>query len=149
MMSTLTVSHYIYLSKEQRYHLHQGKNIETVGICIPVWFQKGNTSEPAQEVFCKYIISNDKKGTLVSYTDTGYQINMPSVVISDGDIDESVKKAVQMKLGTSDRLLDQEDGGVEWCEFRFYQKINIDKKEYYNIHFVEIKPIEILQDTIG
>ena len=55
-MATLTVSHYIYLSREQRYELNDGKDIEIVGICVPVWFQKGNTSEPAQEIFCKYKI---------------------------------------------------------------------------------------------
>jgi len=148
-MSTLTVSHYLYLTKEQRYDLHNGVDIETIGICIPVWFRKGDTSEPAQEIFCKYRLSNDRIGAKVQNSDEGYEINMPSVNIMDNDVDESVRKAIQIKLGTSERLLDQRDGGAEWCEFRYYQKIMIDEKEYYNIHFVEIKPLEILHDTIG
>ena len=77
-MATLTVSHYLYLTKEQRYSLNEGKDIDVVGICVPVWFSKGNTSEPAQEIFCKYKIQNPRQGDNIKQTDDGFTIIMPN-----------------------------------------------------------------------
>ena len=57
-MLTLVISHNINLSREERYNLHQGKPVTTVGVSVPVWFEKGNTSEPAQEVFVLYRLTN-------------------------------------------------------------------------------------------
>jgi hypothetical protein len=57
-MLTLTVSHNIFLTKKQRYELSVVEStLEVIGISFPVWFYKGKTSEPAKEVFCKYILS--------------------------------------------------------------------------------------------
>ena len=64
-MATLTISHYIYLTKEQRYALHERQPIEAIGISVPVWFNKGNTSEPAKEIFCKYQIANESVNKIV------------------------------------------------------------------------------------
>ena len=52
-MATLTISHYVYLNREQRYDIHDLKPVEVIGVSVPVWFNNGNTSEPAKEVFCK------------------------------------------------------------------------------------------------
>jgi hypothetical protein len=149
IMPTLTVCHYLYLTREQRYALHEGQELEVTGITVPVWFHKGNTSEPAQEIFCKYKLTNDRQGTRVVNNAEGYEINMPSVEVKNEYVDSELIKSVQNKLGTTERLLDQEDGGLEWCEFKFFQKMQIENKQYYNIHFVEIKPLQILTDTLG
>jgi hypothetical protein len=148
-MATITVSHYIYLSREQRYELNDGKDIEIVGICVPVWFQKGNTSEPAQEIFCKYKISNKKTGANVKQIDEGFDISMPSLEFEDEKTNEETKKIVQKKLGTSENLLDLKDGGQEICEFRIYQKLQVKNELHHLVHFIEIKPIEILMDSVN
>jgi hypothetical protein len=136
-MATLTVSHHLYLTKEQRYELNQGKEIKTVGVCVPVWFQKGNTSEPAQEIFCKYKIYNPKTGANIKQDDEGF------------DIEGEGKIAIQKKIGTSENLLDYKDGGESKCDFKLYQKLLINDSLHHLVHFIEIKPIEILLDTMG
>ena len=55
-MATLTISHHIYLTDEQRYKIHNGEYLSLQGIARPVWFYKGSTSEPAQEIFCPPLI---------------------------------------------------------------------------------------------
>ena len=74
---------------------------------------------------------------------------MPHIdMISTGDqINQEFKKVVQNKIGTSDNLLDSADGGTGFCEFKFYQKMQIKKKLHHVIHFVEIKPLDILDDS--
>lgn len=149
-MATLTVSHYLYLSKDERYALHEGKTIETVGVCIPVWFEKGNTSEPAQEVFCKYKMHNPKSGVDIKQSNDGFEIWFPSIQKDEEHlVDDEMKVAIQKKLGTSDNLLDYKDGGSTKCEFRIYQKLLVNETLHHLVHFVEIKPIELLMDTIS
>ena len=152
-MATLTISHHIYLTDEQRYKIHNGESLSLQGIAIPVWFYKGSTSEPAQEIFCHYTLKNDKSGTNVTFSakEGRFIVNMPHIEIISGDakIDYNFKKVVQNKVGTSDNLLDPKDGGTGFCEFKFYHKLEIDKKLHHLIHFVEIKPIDMLDDTLG
>jgi len=157
-MATLTISHYLYLDRDQRYGLHNGNSIEVIGVAVPVWFKKGNTSEPAPEIFCKYKLVNNKTGGNIIRNNQGYTITMPHIELYGDDeknddlevekMYEEVLRAYQQKIGTSDRLLDIEDGGVESVEFRYYHKVEIDKKLHHVIHFVEIKPIDMLVDTI-
>ena len=158
-MATLTISHYLYLDRDQRYGLHNGNSIETTGIAVPVWFKKGNTSEPAPEIFCEYKLVNNKTGANIFRTTQGYTITMPHIELigeskksDDPEVEkmyDEVLKAYQKKVGTTDRLLDAEDGGVESVEFRYYHKVEIDNKLHHVIHFVEIKPIDILVDTLS
>lgn len=148
-MSTLTISHYIYLTKEQRYSLHNGNQLEVIGISVPVWFDKGNTSEPATEVFCKYKLTNDEIGKFIKKSEEGYEINLPQKSeFLEKDIPKEIKGVVEIQLGTSERLLDHEDGGVAALEFRQYTKIDEGRK-YNIVHFVEIKNNEILSDTLS
>jgi len=151
-MATLIVSHYIYLNREQRYGLHEGKPQEVVGVAIPVWFNKGNTSEPAAEVFCRYTLSNDRQGVHIHKNEEGFKINLPNLQELNGvdvPVDSMLKKTIQQRLGTSDMLLDLDDGGQEACEFKFYEKLLIGSENHHLVHFVEIKPEAILIDTLG
>jgi hypothetical protein len=133
MAATLTISHYIYLTREERYGLFRGEKLETTGISVPVWFRKGDTSEPAQEVFCKYIITNSLSFKSIVQTDEGYALNLPQTFYGK---DNST---------TAKKLLDVEDGGCEELTYRQYSKID---KNVGVVHFIEIKPIEILLDTL-
>ena len=161
-MATLTISHHIYIDRQQRHALHNGETLEVTGVAIPVWFQKGNTTEPAPELFCRYKLSNDRKGATIARTTTGFHINLPHLELlgdlkkqedeNDPELDkmyDEVLKAYQRKYGTSEMLLDFEEGGIERSEFTYQYKVDIDNKLHYALHFVEIKPIEMLQDTLS
>ena len=141
---TLTVAHNIFLTKEERYKLHAGETIEVIGVSIPVWFKKGTTSEPAQEVFCLYKLMNEAGNRAIMQCDGGYSVNLPQQTSEDDP--SSVKLAGE--IPTSDRLLDIKDGGSEWLEFRQYNKVHQGKLKFNVVHFVEIKPIELLQETL-
>jgi hypothetical protein len=150
-MATLTISHHLYLTDEQGYSLHDGKMIEIFGVAIPVWFHKGNTSEPAQEVFCKYKITNDKSGPNIICNQEEFIVNMPHIDITQNNdikIDELFKKSVQLKIGTSDNLLDIKDGGNDHCDFKLYHKLEINKKLHHLIHFFEMKKLDSLLDSL-
>jgi hypothetical protein len=146
-MATLTIAHYLYLNKEQRYKLHAGETLEVVGISIPVWFHKGNTSEPAKELFCRYKLTNRPKSKTIMPTEEGYCINLPQKLESDKEENE-VYDAVNSQIGHSEMLLDIKDGGSEYLEFRQYNKVEQENHSFNVVHFVEIKPNEILEDTM-
>ena len=149
-MATLTVSHYIYLSREQRYKLHSGESLEVTGISVPVWFHRGTTSEPAKEMFCKYKLTNEAVNTAITTMDEGYNINMPQKFELGGEnVPAEVQEVVVVQLGTSEKLLDLQDGGSEWLEFRQYNKVQQGVHKFNIVHFVEIKPNELLQDTMN
>ena len=136
MAATLTISHYIYLTREERYALFEGKRLETIGVSVPVWFRKGDTSEPTQEVFCKYTITNKLSFRSIVQNDEGYTLNLPQTFYGK---DNST---------TAKKLLDVKDGGCEELTYRQYSKIDVNNKDISVVHFIEIKTIEILHDTL-
>ena len=169
---TLSIVHNIYLNKEERYLLHRGKKITVVGSSLPVWFYKGDTSEPAEEVFCKYILTN-KKGkkdvSPIEITKQGYKINLPQ--LPEGYKDPEVLTDVQWrkmtnkqksdwydanaKPITSEKLLDYPDGGVKSLTFKVLEikKIVSDDKKIkdYEInvfHIVLIKDYDDFKQSL-
>lgn len=78
-MKTLTISHHIYLDEEEKKDLEADKQIEVTGISVPVWFEKGNTSEPAKEVFCKYYIEKTNVETPIKALNNGYVIKLSDI----------------------------------------------------------------------
>lgn len=148
-MATLIISHNIYLNREQRYALHERTPQDAVGISIPVWFHKGNTSEPAKEIFCKYQITNDSSIKAVVPTNDGYIINIPQhIKFKSNSISEEVRDFLNQNISTSEKLLDLKDGGSEWLDFRSFGKISHNEIIYNVIHFIEIKPMESLLSTL-
>jgi len=131
-MLTLTISHNIFLTREERYKVTSGEPIEILGISVPVWFLKGNTSEPAKEIFCKYIVTNDGKNTPIFATPTGFQLNLPKII----DEQNSEKK-----------LLDVDDGGAECLFYREFNRI-YKPISYDIIHYVQIMPYEMMLKTL-
>jgi len=136
MFTTLTISHYIFLNREERYSLFEGNPIETIGFNVPVWIDKINTSEPAIEVFCKYYLTNIKESIPITPNPDGYTLNLPQIFINS-------------KTPSSIRLLDVKDGGCEEMTFKQYSKTTKDKNNFNIVHFIEIKPIEVLLQTIS
>ena len=143
-MATLTISHYLYLTKEQRYQLHERKPIEVIGISVPVWFNKGSTSEPAKEIFCRYQLTNDSVNRNMVTTDEGYNINIPQNVEV-----YTIEPITATHFSTSEQLLDFAEGGVEFLEFKQYNKIQKKMHKFNVVHFVEIKTVEKLLETLN
>lgn len=140
MNLTLTISHNIYLNYEQRYALHIGKEVEVVGVSTPVWVYR-KTSEPANEIFCKYKITPTEHQLFIKHNAKGYDILLPKhhhnpdgkrenpTVISD--------------------ILDFKDGGVEWLAFRQYNEVRKNKRNITIAQFIEIKDVEELIQTLS
>lgn len=154
-MLTLVISHYIYLNREQRYKLFDGENIETFGVSVPVWFDKGTTSEPAKEVFCRYLVKNVKNHEAIKTLKDGYEINIPQSVRPLAKFEEqedysiNSKKKISNYFDRSLKLLDPEDGGAEWLEFKQYATMKHKRKKVEVVHSVEIKDIRILENTLS
>jgi hypothetical protein len=146
-MATLTISHYIYLTKDERYKLHEGQPMEVVGVSVPVWFHKGSTTKPAQEMFVKYRLTNCLPNRAITAFEEGYCINLPQK--NDLTAPIQVQQAVGVEVGTSERLLNYKDGGSEYLEFRQYSKVQKHKRTFNVVHFVELKPVEDLLETLS
>lgn len=131
-MLTLTISHNIFLTREQRYSISNKETIEAIGVSVPVWFYRGNTSEPAKEIFCRYVLTNNAKSDPIVPIVEGYKINLPIKVE-----DSSVEK----------KLLDIADGGAECLFYREFNKV-YKPTQYDLIHFVQIMPIEMMEKTL-
>jgi hypothetical protein len=159
-MSILIVSHNIYLTREERYSLVSKIPIEVVGVSIPVWAKEGVTTEPAKEVFCKYEISDNGSKKLVSFSNNKYQIVLPSSnghIVSRPTNEEwrQISKENQelwyehhQPIPTSKNLLDMKDGGAAYLKFRYRTIIVKEEQKTPVFHFVEIKPIEILLESL-
>lgn len=159
-MLTLVISHNIALSKEQRYKLHNRETIDTVGVSVPVWFEKGNTSEPAQEVFVAYKLTNSTEDFAIKMTKDGYEINIPQpnpeLESQLQSVNANVLEAlgVQKEIPTSKNLLDVGDGGSAYIQFRQFAKSGLvidgkkTKKTLSIVHSVEIRTNEELKQTL-
>lgn len=146
-MLTLIVSHNIGLTKEERYKLHNGETIDVVGVSVPVWLEKGTTSEPANEVFVKYKLTNIKKNQQIKTNEFGYEINIPQ-------INTEVKEESSINFPNSKNLLDIKDGGIEFLEFKQYSQSSLiidGEKTNRNlnvVHSIEIRKIEEIINSL-
>lgn len=157
---TLSIAHNLYLTREQRYDWHQGKELTVIGVSVPVWFHGGVTSEPAAEVFSKYkLYAGDH--IFITHNKEGYEITIPPEPLAvpqfpPDDIWNKLSKEEQEKWHNENEhqpsvksLLDVKDGGSAWLAFRQYNKVKKNKKFLHVIHFVEIKDMEVLIETLA
>lgn len=161
-MLSLTIHHNIYLTKEQRYKLHNQEDITVIGVSVPVWHINKMTSEPAKEVFCKYKIKNPKVEIPIVILEDGYEISIPyregvGLEISDDEwrrlLREDSEKLENMYRNTiqevsSKNLLDLKDGGSEHLSYRELNKTKSKDKIFNIMHCVKIEKIEKLTSTI-
>jgi hypothetical protein len=140
MSLTLTVSHNIFLDRNQRYSLFNGNAIEVTGVSIPVWYYQGITSEPANEIFCTYKLIPDDNKIHINYNKSGYEMFLPlSAYQPEGDN----SSPISLK-----NILDLKDGGIAWLAFRQFGKAKKNNRTINIVHFVEIKTIEELDSSI-
>ncbi len=160
-MLTLVISHNIALTREERYRLSEGQEVNVVGVSTPVWFEKGNTSEPAHEVFVNYKLTNEKTPSVVKITTDGYEMNMPQKNAEAEAEIKTVPEPLLAALGVNKNfpdaksLTDVKDGGAEFLQFRQYARSNLvvdgekTRTPLNIVHCVEIKPIEEVIQTLA
>ncbi len=145
-MLTLSISHNIFLTKEERYKLYEGQTIEIIGVSVPIWFKNGSTTEPGKEVFCQYRLRNKPPSKAIIMIKNGWEITLPN---ADADVIQDFFKKygnedLMKDIQSAKNLLDIKDGGSQWLQFRQYNKMKKNKKYYHILHSVEIKPVELL-----
>lgn len=135
-MLTLNVSHHIFLTKEQRYEIGLNrKEVEVVGVSVPIWFHVGKTNEPGREVFCKYRIRITREAISVKTHDEGYIINLPEYL---QDIEDPVGLM----------LLDSKDGGRESVSYKEMSVVRDDGDKYTMVNVVEISDYDKMVESI-
>ena len=137
---TLAILHNVFLTENQRVNLNNGDSVEVTGVSVPVWFYKGNTSEPAIEVFCKYLLTNIPDDYPVTQMDDGYKINMPQ-----GDQTGEVPLAED---GPALKVLVGKYEGMS-TNFRRYNKVTEKGQRTNVVHTVEINDMETLEESLS
>jgi hypothetical protein len=161
-MLNLAIQHNIHLTREQRYMLHDGQTIDTIGVSVPVWFMQKKTSEPAKEVFCQYKLSNPKKDMPIQILEDGYEITLPyregtELTISDEEwrylffnnqsrLDALYKNIIPEI--SSKHLLDVKDGGCGCLNYREHNKAKHGDRMMTIMHYICIESIEVLLENI-
>lgn len=162
-MLNLAIHHNIWLSRDQRYALHDGTDVTVVGISIPVWVSENkHTSEPAKEIFCKYYLKNPKYDHAIQILNDGYEITLPNrsgtlPALTDDEwmilnhykpekLDELYNRCI--KQVNSQNLLDIVDGGSKYLSFREHNKVKRPEGLVNFIHFVNMMDVESLYETM-
>ena len=164
-MLILSILHKIFLTPDEARKLHGGEEIEVVGISIPVWSFDGNTSEPAEEIFCKYKLTNKKQESIKVEAD-GYRINVTQLPEDyvESDLKDKLTNETWMKMSSAERqewydknkeplsskmILPLNEGGSEHLHFKEFNKIKKKDKVTTLIHIVEIELMKNLTDTLS
>lgn len=124
----LTIAHNLFPTREERYGF-EGENTEIsmVGICLPVWVSGIATSEPAEEVYCRYRLRNylTPGEESVHMTADGFTISL-----ADKSLWGSVK--------------DVKDGGSGSIYLTHQGKLVNNGAEVLVIHYINIQDISVL-----
>lgn len=162
-MLKLSIVHNIFLNEEDLTLLRSGKDIEIIGVSLPVWSFGMVTSEPAEEVFCKYLISNNleknQPDTIKTLKD-GYKLYLPDYCqkmklpinplnlqeLSEEDKTKCVMEDNQIFLIKESNVLSEDS------EFIFYEqihKIKEDRKVRLVTHVVKISKLKDFFDSLS
>ena len=161
-MLSLTIHHNIHLTRDQRYALHEGIDIISVGFSVPIWFMNKMTSEPGKEVFCRYYLKNDKEDSPIQIIRDGYEITIPHrpgepLKMSNDEWRrlnrEDPEKLRAMYDGlvkevSSKNLLDIQDGGGQCLVYREHNKVKKDDSMLSIMHFIQVNDMEHLTGSI-
>jgi len=124
----LTIAHNLFLTKEERYRMKTSlMEVDTVGIALPVWVHGTMTSEPAEEIYCRYKVRNFASPGI----DAVY-MNNEGFVLSLGD--KSLWESV----------LDVKDGGCGSIYLSHQGVIVNNQTEMLVIHYINIQDISVL-----
>jgi hypothetical protein len=152
MVSQLSISHLIFLTRDERYTLVSGKDIVVVGVSISA---KSPEDVPS-EVFCRYILQNRPENIRILNTPEGYLINLPqkaNVQIPTLSNDEwrAMSRTEQEEWyeryrlpATAESLKDIKDGGAAYLRFHYVSLA----KQSRIVHIIEIKTMESLLQSL-
>jgi hypothetical protein len=128
----LTITHYLFLTREQRYALSVPETeIEVIGCCTPVWIQNGvHLSKIAEEIFAKYRIRHcpEPEKQTINSMDEGFLIRLSP------DMPKF--------------LLDCCDNGQQRLCLTHKNIITIDDKVAPVVHFLTMEDIQVLEETL-
>lgn len=139
MTPTLSIQHNIYLNKEDRYALHDGQEIEVIGVSVPVWHNSIVSSEPAREIFCRYFLKNSGDQIPIKVWEDGYEIVLPTKLKKKNVEDEE-----KIKITSTKSLLDYVDGGGRCLMYREHNKMKTNGRMLSIVHYVTISAEETL-----
>jgi hypothetical protein len=156
----LIIHHNIYLNREQRYALYDGQDIEVSGVSVSVWCRGKVTSEPAKEIYCRYLVRNLGEDQPIKMVKDGFEICLPNKkpIVShvsdeiwrDMSVAERDEYYALFKNGASPlNLLDVKDGGSGCLMYREHNKIRYadDDGPITIIHLIQLRDIRILEET--
>jgi len=152
----LTIHHNILLTKDERYNIHNNVEVVVIGASVPVWCIDDKTSEPAEEIFCRYYIDNLRQAPIQIASD-GYIINLPNrpakipKIIDDERWRELNAFEREMYYSrwesevSSKNLLDIKDGGSQSLIYKEQNKIKKNNNFINVMHYINIGIIENLE----
>jgi hypothetical protein len=124
----LTIAHNLFPNRDERYGFAE-ENVEIgmVGICLPVWVSGVVTSEPAEEVYCRYRLRNylTPGEQSVHMTPDGFTISL-----ADKSLWDSIK--------------DVKDGGSGSIYLTHQGNLTNNGVEILVIHYINIQDISVL-----
>ena len=156
-MIHLMISHLIFLTREERYALIDRETIEVIGVNVPTWIANRDDSNAAQEIFCRYVLTNhDKDNIRVLVSSEGYHVNLPQQL--DEERPELTNEqwrlmtpeqrdrwyAKHRPIPTAENLRDISDNGSVYLKFRYISLT----AELKTIHNFEIKTREDLVNSL-
>lgn len=163
-MLILSISHHIYLSKEQRYALINGESVDVMGVSIPVWIKNnGMSTEPAVEVLCNYELTNKDEKTPIHFKQDGYVINLPQLSEQDKAPKTRLSNEIWRSFTVEERndyysnlpnpisaewLRDIKDEGSEHLQFREHNKIFQDEESLEVYHYIHMDDIAKLEQSL-
>lgn len=159
--------HNIFLTKEQINNLINGKSIDVVGHCVPVWVdaKTGLTTEPANELFCNYKVHNSSEiqREIRVIQRKGYEIFIPNKSswepppkydyekISLWTSEERIKFFKEMDSWWFSNPKPPDVSNLKSGYLRFEIKnsnLKIQSKKYSEQHVIEISNMERLKNSL-
>jgi len=133
-----------------------------VGISLPVWVKDGKSSEPANEVFCKYYLTNIPQDENLKLLADGYKINLPQK-FNDWQPPELCEEIYRgftrrerarwyrnnfpARIVAAKNLLDVKEGGSESINYREYNKVYHESEAMDIIHYINISDIKRFEES--
>ena len=129
---TLVITHYIFLSREQRYLINVPEaEVEVIGCCTPIWCHNGEHISPvAEEIFVKYRIRHcpEPEKQTVNLMDEGF--------------------LVRLSPEMPPFLLDLNENGHENINLTHKNFIMMKDKIAPVVHYLNIDDIKVLEETL-
>lgn len=163
-MLIFSISHHVYLDREQRYKLINRENVSAMGVSVPVWVKNnGASTEPAIEVMCNYDLYNNEDKKPIRFKANGYEITLPKPSEVDANLpgisneiwrlftDQERRDYYEGLPDTPNinRLRDISEGGGESIKFREHNKIYQDQESLEVYHYVHIDDISRLKNSLN